>query len=394
MMNMRQGLLLGLAGLMMLAVLALVASSRDSANVELGLAQGEDASGSTISRHGRSMLDIQEEEAAAGQRTAAAGARVRSEPMQPEPMDAMGMQLEMDEPLPAGLEEARQQNWVDEDSLINNAAAVRPRIAIISLFAGSHASFADYARKNKMQYAARHGYDFIDVGEEAFMAALGAEAPEDMLFHKIPALLHYLPLYDWVFWSDADALFVNQSIPLEWFIDVRADVIFPAGPPSNKRYSGFINSGHFLIRDSEWTTEFLQATWNLKSAPCDIAVNKSALLNGWWNVCLKSGRCCEMGEQSAFMILLADNPAWLPHVKYVGFRDFNSLYPYYGEGDLVVHFAGIPNQERLQLMKTFVAAIESGVDPLPIPDAMQPQFNRDHVVGIDYSALNTRLGNY
>jgi len=127
--------------------------------------------------------------------------------------------------------------------------------------------------------------------------------------------------YDWLFWSDADALFVNQSIPLEQYLDPRAHVIFPAGPPWSKKYRGFINSGHFFIRNSEWTVRFLKETWLLKSSPCGPGTNTSALLlNGWWDVCLPSGICCEMGEQSAFMILLDRQPEWVPHIKYVGFR--------------------------------------------------------------------------
>ena len=124
-----------------------------------------------------------------------------------------------------------------------------------------------------------------------------------------------------MFWSDADAVILNHSIPLEHFIDNRADLIMTAGPEWSGKWKGFINSGHFLARDSEFTRKFLKQTWELRSAPCSEEMNgTSVFLNGWWNVCLKNNKCCEMGEQSAFMILLDENPMWKRHVKYVGFR--------------------------------------------------------------------------
>ena len=44
---------------------------------------------------------------------------------------------------------------------------------------------------------------------------------------QLPVLLHYLEQtdrYDWIFWSDADALFINYTTPLTAFVPTHPDV--------------------------------------------------------------------------------------------------------------------------------------------------------------------------
>jgi hypothetical protein len=52
-------------------------------------------------------------------------------------------------------------------------------------------------------------------------------------------------------------------------------------------------------------------------------------------------KCCEWGDQGGLMIALQKyGEAGLRHVRYDGFRDYSSHFPFYGEGDLVVHMPG------------------------------------------------------
>jgi hypothetical protein len=61
---------------------------------------------------------------------------------------------------------------------------------------------------NKFEYAQRYNYDFLCVKNYE-----GYDRP--ISWYKIKKVIELLPQYDWVFWTDADALIMNQTIPLE-----------------------------------------------------------------------------------------------------------------------------------------------------------------------------------
>lgn len=77
--------------------------------------------------------------------------------------------------------------------------------------------------------------------------ALESERYSDLLFNKLPALNIFIDKCEWIFWSDADAIFLNHSKPLAPFIDDRYDVIFPAGPPHSVRWRKVINTGGWIL---------------------------------------------------------------------------------------------------------------------------------------------------
>lgn len=64
------------------------------------------------------------------------------------------------------------------------------------------------SKANKVQYAQRHGYTFIDASD-----LLDASRPAS--WSKIVAVKHYLQEFEWVFWVDADTVITNSSIKVE-----------------------------------------------------------------------------------------------------------------------------------------------------------------------------------
>lgn len=273
-----------------------------------------------------------------------------------------------------------------------------------------------YTEPSKKIYAQRHGYTYLNAYQEAAVqqrvssTSGGAAEENDKLFSKIQGLLFYLEEehsphadlhFDWLYWSDADALFLNHSIPLEPFVEhvpPGVDLIVPAGPPHSQRWKAVMNTGAFFLRNSAWSRAYLRAVWEYRRLPCDPSV---PLFNGWLTLC--GAKCCEWGEQGAMMQILQRRPEWQPHVRYVGFRDFNSLFPWWAPGDLVVHLHGKPLEERKRLFELLLADVDfvrgtvtkrSADDPHAtswerIPAAIRPVHSKDHLRNMDYSALNT-----
>ena len=118
-----------------------------------------------------------------------------------------------------------------------------PRIAVLTAYFGSALKLRDLTFPNKMQYAKQHnlhledGYSespelraLIDAalheghpavgqgGEGAAIVADQSAAYNTLLFLKLEVLKWYLQkwrgVYDFVFWTDADSIFLNHSVSL------------------------------------------------------------------------------------------------------------------------------------------------------------------------------------
>lgn len=215
--------------------------------------------------------------------------------------------------------------------------------------------------------------------------------------------------YDWIFWNDADSLFLNGSASLLPYCPTVGPkgggpvLVVPAGPPRSKNWRGVMNTGcatrpsspdvrwpadisgrrHMFLATGDAAMRLLDSTLEIAMRPCD---RRTPLFNGWLKLC--KTHCCEWGDQGALMQALQLRPDLAPMVQYVGFREYGSLYPLYGAGDLVVHFAGLSTERRLELFAEFAAAFnfsDGSVRGLAIPPEIEPGHNPDHLRGISYA---------
>lgn len=77
------------------------------------------------------------------------------------------------------------------------------------------------------------------------------------------AILRFLPQYDWVFWHDSDAIFLNHSRRLEEYVDDHYDMIFTAGPCGSGRWAKVLNTGHMLIKNAPSSLTTFRSVWGL-----------------------------------------------------------------------------------------------------------------------------------
>jgi galactosyl transferase GMA12/MNN10 family len=185
-----------------------------------------------------------------------------------------------------------------------------PRIAILSLYNRAYAHIGKYSELNKLPYAKKHGYDVI-----IYHQLLDTSRPA--AWSKIVAIQKHLKKYDWIFWSDADSLIMNNDIKVETLIDDNYDLII-----TREKGRTTLNTGSFLIKNTAWSHALLR----------DIYAQTQFMHHGWW-------------EQAAFLHLLEVNPSLYNQIKILDQRAMNSHFleshgATYQPGDFVIHFYG------------------------------------------------------
>ncbi|CAN8065815.1 unnamed protein product [Agarophyton chilense] len=196
---------------------------------------------------------------------------------------------------------------------------------------------------NKKRYADRHGYDFvvssphktfglykkldcyadtnlIQVGPDGSGACWGTDPSFDIdhsrapTFGKIKLALAACQGRGeaWLLWSDADAMVINQTTPLESIIDDAYDIILS--------YDWLmLNAGMLLFKCSEWTKTFLSRVYNARQFDGARALDQSSFQEHLDNLTQ-----VERDE----------------HVKVIPKHAMNVYLEEYRAGDFLVHMAG------------------------------------------------------
>ncbi|XP_046852155.1 uncharacterized protein LOC124445471 [Xenia sp. Carnegie-2017] len=110
------------------------------------------------------------------------------------------------------------------------------------------ASQLDRLRQNKVSYAKRHNYRYI---EDTF--GFHRHGNCHRVWNKIHAILKYLPDCKMLMWIDTDAIFVNMEKSLESFMEPYPEIelIF-----TWYKKESMLNAGIFLVRGSPLVREF------------------------------------------------------------------------------------------------------------------------------------------
>lgn len=174
---------------------------------------------------------------------------------------------------------------------------INHRIAIVTMYFGSAAALKPFTYQNKLEYARRHGYIFLDASEDPFLIAAWEteEVKRNILQSKFFVLQHYLASgkYDWLFWSDSDAMFLNRSKSLHdaGVVDDRFDMTVSVGSAFDFHWGKVVNTGHFSLRASGWGRRFAEQAWfdyrPHSGAQCP--PNPFGPLNNWLGVCSGAG---------------------------------------------------------------------------------------------------------
>ncbi len=223
-----------------------------------------------------------------------------------------------------------------------------PSIAILTFAVG-----ADYKRAmepgmaSKRAYAARHGYTFLEGGEDVW------DRKRPIPWSKINFILKYLDQYDYLFWSDGDVLITNPDLRLE-------DHVLPLLPSGKdmlwcKDACENLNNGNVLFRGrSAWSRDFLERCYQ----------QTDLLHHIWWD----NAAFCRLYETNAkdkAMIETCMDPARFN--SYIFSRNDRADDPgirLYKPGDFLVHFAGVYDSWNIHRFMLYIGdCVSRGVAP-------------------------------
>ena len=201
-------------------------------------------------------------------------------------------------------------------------------ITILTLVIG-----ADYkkslakALSSKADYAAKHGYTYVQGGEEFW------DRERPIPWSKIPfilANLAKLPEGALVCLSDADVLITNPELRVE----DQMGVLLPAGKDMLMCIDScaHLNSGNVLMRNTAWLRDY----WKRVGEQTDL------LYHIWW-------------ENAAMIKLLETVPNDFAHTEITNkHKKFNAYLrgvprePLWEPGDFLVHLAGVYGPKEMQ----------------------------------------------
>jgi hypothetical protein len=182
------------------------------------------------------------------------------------------------------------------------------------------------ALDSKRSYAAKHGYTYIEGGEEFW------DRTRPIPWTKIPFLLDVfskLPEGALVWLSDADVLITNPALRVE-------DQMGALLPPNKDMLlcidaCAHINSGNVLMRNTAWMRDY----WRRVGEQTDLTYHI------WW-------------ENAAMIKLLETVPDDLAHTEITTQHTRFNAYlrgvpgePLWQPGDFLVHFAGVYDPKEM-----------------------------------------------
>ncbi|RIA89240.1 Glycosyltransferase Family 34 protein [Glomus cerebriforme] len=174
---------------------------------------------------------------------------------------------------------------------------------------------------NKRGYAQRNGYSFVGRSAEFSQQRY---KKRKTVWGKFDAVEKVLPHYDWIFWLDMDTVIMNYNVTVEGLFEKFVGIVGGWEQFEKKHlivarpvHDVMINAGVFMMRNSEWSRDFLR-----------VAQSRRDLYLG------------HMYEQHAMWDLIRQ-PEWKPGTLYLDQDDrtFNTFPSRYIRGDFVVHYA-------------------------------------------------------
>ena len=213
-------------------------------------------------------------------------------------------------------------------------------ITILTLAIGvDYCKSLEKALKGKAAYAEKHGYTYIQAGEEHW------DRTRPIAWSKVPHLidvLSKLPEGALVWQSDADVYITNPELRLE-------DHVLPLLPEDKDMLLIYdachhLNSGNILMRNTPWCRDY----WRRVNERTDCTYHI------WW-------------ENMAMIKELEENITDQTKVHVVNKHKLFNAYlmglqgePLWTPGDFLVHFAGVYKQQK---MAELIDSIEMGNIP-------------------------------
>lgn len=196
----------------------------------------------------------------------------------------------------------------------------------ICVLSGRYPETEFRANINHYIYCEIHGYTYINCNWPT-------KAPNRYM-NKIEYIKHYYHFFDYIFWIDDDAFFIDMKKGLEEFLPHKEIFLSICGSPDYKAIHTYISSGQFMIKCSDIGKKFIDEICNI-----DLSMVKD-----WWDDSLGY---FTNGDQDAMVYLLKTDPVYKHGYERYHYSKFNSrvddIFKQDGiEGVFIVHITGKP----------------------------------------------------
>ena len=171
-------------------------------------------------------------------------------------------------------------------------------------------------QKNHKEYAEKHGYNYESYDETSLCelhSNVGNAADAHWIKPEVIGLA--FRKHDFVFWTDLDSVFHNQSRSLQDLLELDKDFVFTGD------HNDLCNAGHLLFRKSEWTQKFLKDWYALRFLVFPKLHTSMQGISG------------HVGDQVALNYLLAGGEATQEAVSATATDIFNSTNGWLGNPD-------------------------------------------------------------
>lgn len=140
------------------------------------------------------------------------------------------------------------------------------KIAIITSYT-NHIRWDNYGQCDYCMYASQNHNEYCNKNNYSYIKEIVNNEDYDgwhPTWIKIDVLKKYLPLFDYVVWIDADAVFKNLETSIESFLEDGIDLVLPklefdkvGGQMWTHTTTGFM-----IWRNSDWSKEILNLLWD------------------------------------------------------------------------------------------------------------------------------------
>ena len=206
------------------------------------------------------------------------------------------------------------------------------KIAIVTFYSKETAKLAGVSIKNKKDYCQKHGYDFYVFDIDLF--------PDKTPWNKVYYTLKVLKNYKWVFWTDIDALIMNQNKKLEDFTDNNSSLVFTSDGTTE------LSGGHFLVKNDIFGKAFLSQALTFAEKYSSFPYDQGGFTEVYNSSEEIRSRTKILRQKEMNSYYHLDDPEVLKV-----YPDWNTEFDIYEEGDFIVHFTGYNYNKRLELME-------------------------------------------
>ncbi|EEE37837.1 hypothetical protein RKLH11_1675 [Rhodobacteraceae bacterium KLH11] len=223
---------------------------------------------------------------------------------------------------------------------------------------------------NHYAYARRHGYTYISCDWPT--------AATNRYMTKFMYLKHYINHFDYVFWIDDDAFFIDHSKSLDAFIPKGDRLASFCKSPANKKIFTYLSSGQFLIRGGKRSEDFIDA----------ILETSLDQVKTWWSEDLGM---FTGGDQDAIVYLVHENDKYYDCIELFNYMQFNSRLADLNETPndvFLLHFTG-PRETKIAHAKTAAKILKSG--PSLVPEHLEKELLGGRGMRSILNAMRTEL---